>query len=206
MNGALRAAVAGAAMLLAALPGVGHAADQRGRYAVRGMGGSTCTSALKTLATPGDANALIGWLLGYATAVNRLQGDTFDVIPSGDGADLARVFAVVCQKQPDLAVEAAVQRAIASLAPLRLRQESPLVAVGTAPATVQLRQETLVRVQAVLIGRKLLAGPADGKSSPALVAALRKFQVAEKLQPTGLPDLQTLARALLPPATSRPAG
>ena len=184
-----------ASTILVAAPG--HAADTGGKFAVRGFGSETCGAYLAALAKPDDFIRYGAWLLGYATAHNRLDAGTYDIIPTETGVDFANVVAVICRTNPRASLETAANDAIRTMAPMRQLEASSVVQVQADGKTVAIRQESLKRLQSALIGRNLYKGPANGASSPQFVSALKDFQRREAIPVTGLPDIDTFIRAII---------
>jgi peptidoglycan hydrolase-like protein with peptidoglycan-binding domain len=68
----------------------------------------------------------------------------------------------------------------------------PVDRTGGAPASLLVKD-----VQAALAARGLYAGPIDGYAGPSTAAAIRDFEAAEGLEPTGIASEKVLVRALL---------
>lgn len=68
---------------------------------------------------------------------------------------------------------------------------------GGAPASLLVKD-----VQTALAARGLYAGPIDGYAGPSTAAAIRDFEAAEGLEPTGVASEKVLVRALLGPSAS----
>ncbi len=187
--------------LLACFSPAAHAADKDGRFSVRGLGGSKCSDLAAAVSQKNTAliQAYSTWLGGYLTATNRLISQTFDVVPSTPATDAVGLVSVVCQANPNNLVESATYQALGAINSIRIRQDSPLVAVQEGSKSLVIRQEALITVQTELARAGLFKGAADGKASPALVQAVRAFQKAQKLPESGLPDIDVLIRLTLAP-------
>ena len=138
-----------ATIIFASLPVASMAADAQGNFAVRGVGAQTCKALTDQLA---QKNATIGltlesWLGGFLTAVNRLQGDTFDASPILANAAIAQLVANVCQRAPNSSVETVAMDIVHALAPARVQKASTNVEAQSGTATVVLRKETLIAIQ-----------------------------------------------------------
>lgn len=175
------------------------AADANGKFAVRGIGSQGCETFTAAVTARQDIAPYAAWLVGYASAVNRATPQTFDVIPTQNGFDIAGVVNSICRDRKTLTVEAAAHEALRALAPIRLTRESPLVTVTSGNASFQVREEGLQILQAALIRRKLLSGVATGRTSAEFIKAVKDFQSKEKLAVTGLPDIDTFIRAIMKP-------
>lgn len=176
------------------------AADTKHDFAVHGIGALSCEQLNAT--TPANApevrNLLASWLLGYISAVNRIQPGTYDATPVQDQNALVNMVTGVCGKNPDARVETVSYVVLQSLEKAKLTAESPEVTITVGKTSTVLRQDTLNHLEQVLVAQKdLAAGQADGEAGGDLQAALVKFQTAQKLPPTGLPDPATVVRALV---------
>jgi peptidoglycan hydrolase-like protein with peptidoglycan-binding domain len=69
---------------------------------------------------------------------------------------------------------------------------------GASPRAAAYGPATIRRVQQTLNNRGFQAGPVDGAIGPGLQAALRDFQKSENLEPTGMPNQQTLVALGMP--------
>lgn len=74
---------------------------------------------------------------------------------------------------------------------------------GSATGQTEAPASLLVKdVQAALATRGLYSGPIDGQAGPSTAAAIRDFERAEGLAPTGVASEKVLVRALLGPSAS----
>lgn len=193
------------ALLAGATPG--HAADAAGKYAVRGAGGSPCATFLSALSAKNQPliDQYASWLMGYVSAVNRLQAQTFDAMPTMRPGEMVALAAMTCKLEPKLTVELAAARGLNAVSALRAGQESPVVTLTSDGRTVQIRQQALTTLQRNLSARGMFTGAANGAASPALTVAIKAFQTQVKLPATGLPDLDTILRASAPAPAAAPA-
>jgi hypothetical protein len=184
-------------------PALADAADSDGRYVVRGVGASNCQQLVSIIDESKDEirNEAVmlytSWLNGYLSFVNRVEQDTYDVIPLADSTQLLSIIANQCRANPDALVESVSAQIIGSLSQAKIPAESPLVTVETNDLKVQLRQSVIVALQQKLIDLEYLNGVADGHFGPKSQKALKAFQKSENLNETGFPDTDTLLRALL---------
>jgi hypothetical protein len=187
-------------LFLAASIGAASASDTSRSFAVHGVGALTCA---KLNAVPAADAAevrmvLASWIMGYVTAVNRTQSGTYDATPVQDQGAMVNMVAGVCAQHPNAAVETITNAVLTSLETAKLSAPSPEVTVTVGKRATVLRQSTLQSLQQVLIAQKYLpAGEADGKFGAGTQAALVKFQTAQHLPATGLPDPATVVRALI---------
>ncbi len=189
-----------AAALIASLPAAAMAADAQGNFAVRGIGSQTCKQLgdQVTQKNPNVGLALESWVGGFVTAMNRLQGDTFDASPILPNAALAQMVLNVCQRAPTSTVETVTFDITRALSPARVRKASTNVEAKSGPNTVVLRKDTLVAMQTELARQGLYKEAPTGLFTPATSAALKSFQVKAKLTQTGLPDPATTIALLAP--------
>ncbi len=182
----------------AALPAA--AADANHDFAVHGIGALTCTQLTNTPAkAQGEVRmVLASWLLGYLTAMNRADAVTYDATPVQDQGALVNMVSGVCKLHPKVPVEAVAFSVFQSLEKAKLATASPEIKVTVGKSSTVLRQDTLNKVEKVLVSLKYLpAGQATGAFSGSTAVALAKFQTAQKLPATGLPDPATVVRALV---------
>ena len=177
--------------------GAAQAADANGSFAIRGIGSQTCATYVAALAKPEEFTRYGNWLLGYATAHNRLVPDAYDIIPTEPGVDFPNVVAVVCRSNPQMLLENAASSAVTAIRPLRQTTASPLVQVSSDGKTVSIHQDSLKRLQSALIAKQLFKGTANGAPSAAFTDALKAFQRTERIAGTGRPDIDTFIRAIV---------
>jgi hypothetical protein len=194
-----------AIMLLAffAIPPGSGAADKDSKYAVRGVGSSKCSQMLSAIDSQDqnirkDAVLLYAsWLNGYLSYVNRIEKETYDIVPLADSTHLLAVIVGQCRSNAVALVESISAQVIGALSKARITSESPLVALTVGDQEGSFREATLIALQDKLIVLGHFKGKADGKFGTGSQRALRAFQKEEKLKETGFPDTDTLMRALL---------
>jgi hypothetical protein len=183
-------------------PGSG-AADKNGKYAVRGVGSSKCSQMVSAIDSKDqnvrkDAVLLYtSWLNGYLTYVNRIEKETYDIVPLTDSSYLLAVIVGQCRNNPDALMDSISVQVVGALSKARITSESPLVALAVGDQKGSFRKATLIALQNKLIALGHFKGKADGEFGTSSQKALRVFQKAEKLKETGFPDTDTLMRALL---------
>jgi len=184
-------------------PMASQAADGEGKYAVRGAGSTPCRQLAAAIDSK-DANVrrdavllYASWLNGYLSYVNRVEKETYDIVPLTDSAHLLAVVVGQCRQNPDALVETVSAQVIAVLAKAKIAAESPLVELKVGDQKGNFRQATLMALQEKLIEKRYLKGKADGFFGGQSQQALRAFQKAKKLRESGFPDTETLMRALL---------
>ncbi len=205
------AAIVFATVLLVGTGGVqsARAADAKHLFAVHGVGALSCGDVTAAL-LKGDVairGTILSWLMGYVSAMNRIQPDTYDVSPVQVPEAMIDMVVGVCQRDASARVETAAYSVFHTLSSAALSTESPEVQVTTNGRTTMLRKDTLIALQKYLIAEKFLRGEADGSFGPTTQAALADFQKKQNLPQTGLPDPPTIVRALveLPAQAKAPA-
>ena len=173
------------------------AADENGQFAIKGMGLATCGRFLEARAAQSPEYFQFGgWINGYLSATNRYEQQTFDVAPWQSTGLLAAWLERFCENDPDVPFVRAVTMMVNALGKTRLTTQSNRIEVRVEDKTVYLYESTLRRVQERLVERGHYEGTPTGQFDPPTEAALRAFQRATGLQPTGLPDQATLAKLL----------
>ena len=182
-------------LMFAASPA--FAADSTSRFALRGAGLANCEQFLKAMQERQE-NVLVvgGWMEGYITAYNQLTADTFDIAPWQSTQALLGLVSRNCERNPQAGVFQIVDSMMKFLQPKRLRAQSERVLAEAGDSKIYLYRETMRDVQQNLINQGFLSGSADGQFGPKTKTALEAFQKAQQLEPTGLPDQNTLFRLL----------
>lgn len=169
-----------------------------GLSAVDGLGTQSCSAVVQ--ARSDDRTKFVGfaaWMTGFISAANGYEPDTFDLTPwQSPEFAMAQVMSS-CQKQPEASFASVVASYVKFLYPNRLQAESKLVAVRNKDQKVFLYLNVLERTRSRLeeLGYQTGNGETAEFSQP-FRDALFNFQIKEKLNPSGLPDLVTLARLL----------
>ncbi len=195
-----------AAIAVTAVHGNALAGDAKGEFALRGIGGQTCEAGLAAIkADKARANDLAIWVAGYVTALNRVSPGTYDLVPLTEITPLVQIVAGLCERNPTRSMEAVLNTVVARLSAARLLNPSPMVEAKVDGKTATVRAATLAAMQSRLIEQKLFKGPADGQFGDKTAAALKKYQKAQALEATGLPDAHTVLRMLVEP-DAKPGG
>jgi murein L,D-transpeptidase YcbB/YkuD len=194
--GAFSAVVVGALALGLAAPV--EAATEDGSFSIRGLGAQECGAIVEPLQNDAAAaTAATAWLLGYTTAFNRVQEDTFDVSPLVDATAMLRMVVGTCQRAPDALVETVAFEVLRALATARVIGSTPIVETRAGDQVATVRRETLASMQSKLIELGHLSGSPDGAFGPQTAAALRAFQQEQELPQTGIADPATVVRLLV---------
>jgi hypothetical protein len=184
-----------------------RALDAKGMFAVHGVGALSCGDVTSAL-LKGDVSirpTVLSWLMGYLSAMNRIQPGTYDVTPVQVPDALINMVVGVCQKDASARVETVAYSVFHAMASAGLSAASPEMQVTANGQTTTLRKDTLVAVEKYLIAEKFLHGDADGSFGATTQAALVDFQKKQNLPQTGLPDPATIVRALVEIPAHAPA-
>lgn len=185
------------ALATVAAAGVAGAADEQGNFAIKGAGTATCEQYLSSRDQRSqDFYVYAGWIDGYLTATNRYREGVYDISPWATAQVLTAVVARQCEQNPDTPFHVVVQGLVRELAPQRLEARSELVRFEAEDQGVLIYQEILRRVQAALQRAGHYGAAVDGVPGPQTRAALRRYQRAQGLDVTGLPDQRTLLELL----------
>ncbi len=174
-----------------------YAADRAGSFSVRGAGLLTCDIFVKERAQQSRAYLMIGgWLDGYINGLNQYAADTYDIMSFESTELLAVIIAEHCEAHPKDRLFSVVNTLMIKLRDDRIRERSPLLAVKVDKYQTRLYRETLRRAQRALSERGHFSGEITGAWDDKTERALRAFQRASDLMPTGFPDQKTLWRLL----------
>jgi hypothetical protein len=177
-------------------------ADANGVSSLHGMGGVSCKVITGDERFRSDAylkGRATEWISGYLTALNAATPNVFEFSPVTRDEDLFRLVYAKCSENIALNLQQATQRVINILAPARLASASPLVILKNEFGEILIRENNLIIIQDFLKKNKMFEGYSDGKPTPAIIEAIRKFQAANSLPKTGLPDYQTVIKILIEP-------
>ncbi len=184
--------------------GVG-AADEQGRYGVRGAGLVSCDVYEREREARSSVYHVIGgWIDGYITGSNQHAIATYDVTSFESTEMLAAVISENCKQHPKATVFAVLRSLIDQASQDRLKQSSEKIPVRDGDRTVLLYERLVERVQRRLAAAEFYQGDIDGTFNPATRDALKLFQQSRQLEPTGFPDQVTLWRLLKSDAESTP--
>ena len=174
-----------------------HAADPANQFSVKGVGTLDCRKFLEAGEQQGENFLLFaGYLGGYLTAWNQLSTDTFDIQPWQTTETLLGMLDNYCRKHPDTNFAVATTRLVQVLEPDKLTLGSKLVEIPGDQGKLSIYAETLRRIQHKLQALDLHKGAINGRFDAPTREALKKFQQANELPASGLPDQRTLYRLL----------
>lgn len=177
--------------------------DTAGKFAVRGIGGQPCsvwiglTDSTDQAARRDGILAFQSWIAGYVSAFNRLQPESYDVVPFLDMINVLAITMNECRVTPDELAENTVARVVGAFAKARVTEESPVVMVPDAGAEKPYRQATLQLAQQKLVDLGYLDSVPDGVIGPATTQAVTLYQSENGLTATGELSVDTMFQLLL---------
>lgn len=172
------------------------AADAEGRFAIKGIGNTDCTTFVSEMeqSTP-NAYMYGGWIYGFLTADNKASEETFDLVAWEDLETLTSYLHGYCKRNPEAKFAQAVFQLGEALRADRITSATSPIQIGTDEASVFVYQTMIGRIQDRLreLGHLQQDQP-DGSSTwdEATEAALKAFQASEELTVSGLPTQLTL--------------
>jgi len=175
--------------------GLAHAADDSGRFAMKGAGFLPCKVLSAEREKRSDLYYLIaGWVEGFLTAYNRGAADTFDITSFESTELLLSVMHGHCKDHPEDRLYPVLNSMLVQLQADRLQKESERIEIAVGERKALLYLETLRRIQSELQRRGLYKDAIDGRYNDATSAALKAFQSDAGLEGTSFPDQTTLWR------------
>ncbi|MGB3722979.1 MAG: peptidoglycan-binding domain-containing protein [Pacificimonas sp.] len=185
------------AVLAATASNPAYASDAKSRFAVKGAGALPCRDFNAAIvARNSRAAAAAGWFAGYISAANRYEPDTYELLPWQDPLYLTASISAYCEANPSARLYQAADKLVKSLRADRLKTATPMKALVTDGTRIRIYAATVARMKRALQRRDMLTGPVNSNTDAALVTGIRKFQKAQKLEVTGIPDQETLFRLL----------
>lgn len=173
-------------------PGLLHAMDDEGDFAIKGAGATRCAQFTEMLdAESPEVYLYAGWLDGYLTGVNQFQKKTFDVAPWQATELLAQLLGQFCRQNPEAQFIFAATQMLRSMFPARLRTSSEVVEMNSGENTAFLYKAVLQRVQEALVERGHDIAT-DGAFGPQTQRAIEDVQRDNDIEVSGLPDQRTL--------------
>ena len=184
-------------LLAVCAPSLGHAADERGGFSIRGAGLLSCAVYTQERAKRSETYYMIGgWLDGYLTAINQYSPETYDVASFETTELFTEIIQNHCADHPDHRVFAVMNTLIMRIRDDRLRTGSPFVKIAVGDRSAQLYLETLRRAQQELKRLGHYTGEINGQFNDGTRAAFALFQKSIGFNGTGFPDQTTLWRLL----------
>lgn len=169
------------------------AADQAGRFVLKGAANAGCNDYLKAYEDkPGGFLLYLGWLGGYITALNQYRNNTYDLTSWESMGLLAASLHSYCSSHPSASFFGASQRLVEALNADSLETFTPGIEVHNRGVTLTLNQPLVSRVHRQLAELGLYSGAPDASFGDDSKAAMSAYQKQHGLPPTGLPDQLTL--------------
>ena len=186
------------AVLLSAHAGLASAADEDGKFAVKGAGKRLCSNFLLTAEQKSTDYYLYGgWLEGYISAYNRFQPENYDVTPWQTTELLLALLQQDCENNKERHFLTVTNSLLKALFPIRLPAESALVAIDVNNAKSYFYVEILKRAKQRLIKMGYLQDLGSNDFDQATLDAFKHFQSDRGLAQTGVPDQNTLMNLFL---------
>jgi len=174
-----------------------QAADDQGRFMVKGAGVTRCADFTAAVAERGpELYSYAGWIEGYLSGMNRYEDGVFDHVSWHSTDMLMAALARTCEQSPEAGFHAMVNQLAQTLRRTAVTERSELVPIRSDDIGLVLYAETLRRLQAALRQRGFDAVEVTGAFDAPTQAALLDFQRQRGLKPTGVPDQPTLATLL----------
>ena len=170
------------------------AADDNGKFAIKGGGLQTCENFIKAVETGSQDIALYGgWIEGFVTAQNQHSQNTFDLTPWQTTRTLLQLTQAACkQVQPETRFIDAFAGIFRLLVPGRLQDESEVVGVTNGENYAVAYRAILQRVQTALRDQGYPISDTNGDFDAEAVKHLMDYQTKKGLVASGLPDQPTL--------------
>jgi len=179
--------------------GTADAADAEGHFGIKGIGASACAEYVQAAGAGSPlVGRYLGWANGYLTRLNQTDPDTFDILPWQSTRMLYVLLGDYCQQHPDKSFGTAVYALTKALQTQRLSHESGVRQYTNDNGSVFLYEEVLRRAQKRLNEATGAGIAINGNLDDATTEALEKFQQANQLQASGLPDEPTLQLLFYP--------
>lgn len=174
--------------------GAGMAADEKGSFAIKGVGRTKCSKFVELVKEKNKEAILqyVGWLGGFMTASNQLTGETFDLTPWQNVRTLSTWMVNFCDKNADMSFVRATAHLVVALKKERLVMSSKLVPLKGDEITIYLYAEAVRRAQAKLAELGMFSGDVNGDFGDTTRSALETFQKEKSLPVNGLLDQRTL--------------
>lgn len=173
-----------------------NAATSEGQFAARGIGAVQCQSLPDLLGDPADRTSrdqFVAWIAGYISYANRSTSGIFDVMPVQDNYGTEALVELICSQNPTLLVENVLFDIISAFSAGAVTEFSDLVTIEQDGKRVNVRAETLKRLQEKLVSLEILSSDAvDGEYGPKTRDAIVAYQKSVSLAETGIPDPLTL--------------
>lgn len=191
------------AALFAAVVAPEHAAaaDADGKFAIKDAGAQTCG---KFAAAWDEGSADIaqyaGWVAGYVTAFNQFNEGAYDLTPWQSTQTLLGMTYSICgQMEAETRFLDAFAALARQIAPMRLQTYSELEGVRRGERAMVVYDAVLGAAKRRLAAEGFEPGPDAAEFDQQASDAFAGFQEARGLEPSGLPDQETLFELFMKP-------
>jgi len=175
-------------------------ADSKGKFAVKGAGSHTCNAFIQAVNTKSTDYYLYGgWLEGFISSYNQFQPNNFDITPWQTTELMLVLLKRHCKSNPEIRFLSAVNSLIKTLFPIRLNTENNLVKIQIAGSESYYYQEIIMRAKKRLKVLGYLKGELKPTFDQTDAIAFETYQKALGINPSGIPDQQTLVSLFLKP-------
>lgn len=195
----MRTFIAAVSILMTCLCVPSHAADGEGKFAAKGAARKSCSQFLESAQDKSSDYLLYGgWVEGYISGYNQFQPENYDITPWQTTELLMILLRQHCSANPQVRFLDATNSLIKAFFPIRLEQESPIIAIKVGEGTTYHFHEILLRAEQRLKFLGYFEGEPDGKTfTEEDTRAFAAYQQKHGLKVTGVPDQHTLASLFL---------
>lgn len=180
-------------LLLFLFSGESIAIDKNGKFAVKGVGNTSCETFREAIENNESQKYLFaGWLNGYITGQNQHWPETFDVSSWETVETLSNYIYHYCGKNQKLSYFQASTQMLNELFDNRVKEFVGAEEVNVNGATVNVYKQVVVEVQKSLLELGLFKGPTDGKLSEDLYQAIMIFNKNNDIDSKSYFDQRTL--------------
>lgn len=178
------------------------AADEKNRFSARGVGGEKCETLVNIIESNDEKQLskyvpiFIGWVDGYISYINRIENNTYNVVPFISGPEILALITQQCKKKPETRIEETVNHTVSVLAKYKIKKESPAVNVVVEKNSGIYYKETIIDIQSKLNKLGYYKDKLDGSYNENTIKAMKIFQKSQNLTESGFPNIDTLLRLL----------
>jgi len=170
-----------------------YSADDKGQFAVRGVGLINCALFNHERATQDKIYLMTSaWVDGYVSGINQYSTNTYDLLSFESSELLMSILSEHCKKNPQDPVFGVVRKLFEKIKHDSLLSLSRKISIEKGERKVLLYVEFIKRVQQKLTKLKLYNDDINGIYSKSTEEAIKAFQLSIDFNPTGFPDQLTL--------------
>jgi hypothetical protein len=173
-------------------------ADSKGKFAVKGAGSHTCSDFIQAAETKSTDYYLYGgWLEGFISSYNQFQPNNFDITPWQTTELMLVLLKRHCKNNTNLRFLSATNSLIKTLFPIRLNTENNLVTIQVSGRKSYYYQDIIMRAKKRLKALGYLKAELKPTFDQSDAIAFAAYQKAIGINPSGIPDQQTLVSLFL---------